>query len=231
MHYCGIVPMQDALQLAMLEEVRASEPPIGLSAIFYEPGSATQVAAELRSLGEFVVAVGAPLSGRHPELERRGVPPLRESPDAARLVELLDLPVFTPGDGQGEGPVPEGAYHDYPLFETHPDGVFYALQGGRLPAKRHPFGMQMRIDELLDDRVTDEGGDLWHRRTEEIDAAACALERPPLRGRPRFLARRFRRRARWCYRAPASHRAPRARASCLPWSGSSCRPSATNRSR
>ena len=33
----------------------------------------------------------------------------------------------------------------------------------------------MRIDELLDDRVTDEGGDLWHRRAEEIDAAACAL--------------------------------------------------------
>ena len=167
--------MQDALQLAMLEEVRASEPPIGLSAIFYEPGSATQVAAELRSLSEFVVAVGAPLSGRHPELERRGVSPLRESPDAARLVELLDLPVFTQGDGQGEGPVAEGAYHEYPLFETHPDGVFYALQGGRLPAKRHPFGMQMRIDELLDDRVTDEGGDLWHRRAEEIDAAACAL--------------------------------------------------------
>ena len=98
--------MQDALQLAMLEEVRASEPPIRLSAIFYEPGSATQVAAELRSLSEFVVAVGAPLSGRHPELERRGVSPLRESPDAARLVELLDLPVFTQGDGQGEGPVP-----------------------------------------------------------------------------------------------------------------------------
>jgi predicted nuclease with RNAse H fold len=175
-HYCGIVPMQDALQLAMLEEVRASEPPIGLSAIFFEPGSAGQVADELRSLGEIVVAVGAPLSGHNRELERRGVPPLRESPEAGRLVELLDLPLFAPGDDHGlHGPVPEGAYHEYPLFETHPDGVFYALQGGRLPAKRHPFGMQMRIDELLDDRVTDEGGDLWHRRIEEIDAAACAL--------------------------------------------------------
>jgi hypothetical protein len=175
-HYCGVVPMQEALQLAMLEEVRAAEPPIGLSAIFFEPGSAAQLAAELRSLGDVVVAVGAPLSGRHRELERRGVPPLRESPEAARLVELLDLPVFAPGDGHGaEGPVPEGAYHDFPLFETHPDGVFYALQGGRLPAKRHPFGMQMRIDELLDDRISDEGGDLWHRRIEEIDATACAL--------------------------------------------------------
>ena len=168
--------MQDALQVAMLEEVRGAEPPIGLSAIFFEPGSAAQVADELRSLGEVVVAVGAPLSGRDRELERRGVPPLRDSPEAARLVELLGLPVFAPGDDHDvQGPVPEGAYHEYPLFETHPDGVFYALQGGRLPAKRHPFGMQMRIDELLDDRVTDEGGDLWHRRIEEIDATACAL--------------------------------------------------------
>jgi hypothetical protein len=175
-HYCGIVSMQDSLQLAMLEEVRASEPPIGLSAIFFEPGSAAQVAAEVRSLGDVVVAVGSPLSGRHRELERRGVSPLRDSPEAGRLVELLDLPVFAPEDDhEAEGPVPEGVYHDYPLFETHPDGVFYALQGGRLPAKRHPFGMQMRIDELLDDRITDESGDLWHRRIEEIDAAACAL--------------------------------------------------------
>jgi len=29
--------------------------------------------------------------------------------------------------------------------------------------------------ELIGDRVIDEGGDLWHRRIEEIDALACAL--------------------------------------------------------
>jgi hypothetical protein len=175
-HYCGVVPMQRALQLAMLEEVRAPEPPIRLSAIFFEPGSAAQVAAELHSLGEVVVGVGAPLSGRQPELERRGVAPQPESLEATRLVELLELPVFTPGDSEeADGPVPEGAYQDFPLFETSADGVFYALQGRRLPAKRHPFGMQMRIDELLGDRVTDEGGDLWQRRIEELDAVACAL--------------------------------------------------------
>ena len=168
--------MQRTLQLAMLEEVRAPEPPIGLGAIFFEPGSAAQVAAELRSLGEVVVGVGAALSGRHPELERMGVAPQPESPEAARLVELLGLAVFTPGDGQdGDGPVPEGAYHDFPLFETSADGIFYALQGRRLPAKRHPYGMQLRIEELLGDRVSDEGGDLWHRRIEELDAVACAL--------------------------------------------------------
>ena len=176
MHYCGVVPMQQALQLAMLEEVRAPEPPIRLSAIFFEPGSAAQVASELRSLGEVVLGVGAPLSGRQPELERRGVPPQPDSPEAVRLVELLGLPVFAPGDElEGDGPVPEGAYHDFPLFETSADGVFCALQGRRLPAKRHPYGMQLRIEELLGDRVTDEGGDLWHRRIEELDAVACAL--------------------------------------------------------
>jgi hypothetical protein len=175
-HYCGVVPMQRTLQLAMLEEVRAPEPPIRLSAMFFEPGSAAQLAEELRSLEDVVVGVGAPLSGRHPELERRGVGPQPESPEAARLVELLGLPVFTLNDGnEGEGSVPDGAYHDFPLFETNADGVFCALQGRRLPAKRHPYGMQLRIEELLGDRVTDEGGDLWHRRIEELDAAACAL--------------------------------------------------------
>ena len=176
MHYCGVVPMQRELQLAMLEEVRAPEPPIRLSAIFFEPGSAAQVAAELRALGEVVVGVGAPLSGRHPELEQRGVAPQPESPEATRLVELLALSLFAPDeDENAEGLVPEGAYHDFPLFETNADGVFFALQGRRLPTKRHPYGMQLRIEELLGDRVTDEGGDLWHRRIEELDAVACAL--------------------------------------------------------
>jgi hypothetical protein len=173
MHYCGIVPAQRTLQLAMLEEVRTPEPPIRLSAIFFEPGSADQVAAELRSLGELVVGVGAPLSGRQPELERRGVPPQPESAEATRVVELLGLPPFAPDDD--EGVVDDGTYHDFPVFETNADGVFSALQGRRLPAKRHPYGMQLRIEELLGDRVTDEGGDLWHRRIEELDAAACAL--------------------------------------------------------
>ena len=64
---------------------------------------------------------------------------------------------------------------DTPLFPTDPDRVFWALQGRRLPAKRHPYGIQLRIDELEDDHIIDEGGDLWHRRIEELDALACAL--------------------------------------------------------
>ena len=185
MHYCGVVPMQGSLQLAMLEEVRTPEPPIRLSAMFFEPGTPAQVTAELGALGDVVVGVGAPLAepragrpGRDCDalLLRRGVGP--QPPDRAtrQLAELLRhlAPFHAPADGR-EGPVPEGAYSDYPVFETNPDGVFCALEGRRLPAKRHPFGLQLRIEELDGDQVFDEGGDLWHRRIEEIDAIACAL--------------------------------------------------------
>lgn len=186
MHYCGVVPMQGALQLAMLEEVRTPEPPIRLSAIFFEPGSAAQVAAELGSLGEIVLAAGAPLQpaagsdgrGCDRALAVRGINPPPPNAQTMRLVELLrGLHVFAPRNGgdAGEGVVEEGAYTDQRLFETNPDAVFCALQGRRLPAKRHPLGMQLRIEELAGDHVADEGGDLWHRRMEELDAAACAL--------------------------------------------------------
>jgi predicted nuclease with RNAse H fold len=187
MHYCGAVPMRGRLQLAMLEEVRTPEPPIRLSAIFFEPGSAESVAAELRSLGEVVLALGAPLSsprqGREARsvdefLRKLGVAPQPADPVSGELADRLrDLPRYTPRDGTDDhdGPVAEGAYNEFPLFETNADAVFCALQGRRLPAKRHPLGIQMRIDELSGDHVIDEGGDLWHRRIEEIDAAACAL--------------------------------------------------------
>jgi predicted nuclease with RNAse H fold len=185
MHYCGVVPMQGALQLAMLEEVRAPEPPIRLSAIFFEPGSAAQVAAELSAFPDVVLGAGAPLSdpsgGRSERdcdalLLRRGVAPLAPDPEMRRLGELLgEFGAYAPDDDGREGAVAEGAYHSAALFETNPDGVFCALQGRRLPAKRHPLGLQLRIAELEDDHVIDDGGDLWHRRIEEIDAAACAL--------------------------------------------------------
>lgn len=144
--------MQQALQLALLEEVRDPEPPIRLSALFYEPGSAEQLAAELRKLGDVVVGIG---SGAHALAEGLGLPTFQAEEDGAA--------------------VPDGAYQETPVFPTDPDRVFWALQGRRLPAKRHPYGMQLRIAELIGDRISDEGGDLWHRRIEEIDALACAL--------------------------------------------------------
>jgi hypothetical protein len=150
--------MQSALQLALIEEVRDPEPPIRLTAVFYEPGSAAQLAAELRTFGDIVVGVG---------------------PGGEPLAEALGLPMYEAEDGNGDRLksvlVPEGAYQETPVFPTDPDQVFWALQGRRLPAKRHPYGMQLRIAELIGDRISDEGGDLWHRRIEEIDALACAL--------------------------------------------------------
>jgi len=132
-----------------------------------------------------VVAVGAPLSAPRggtgeracdEAVARRGVPPRPGHPEVGRLRDLLqELPLFAPRAEGQEGGVGEGSYQDFPLFETHPDALFCALQGRRLPAGRHPLGMQLRIGELEDDHVLDEGGDLWHRRAEEVDAAGCAL--------------------------------------------------------
>jgi hypothetical protein len=150
-HYCGVVPMQRTLQLALLEEVRDPDPPVRLSALFYEPGTPEQVATELRRLGDVVVGIGS---------------------GAEDVAQGLDLSVFQAEDGDR---VPEGAYAETPLFPTDPDRVFWALQGRRLPAKRHPYGVQLRIDELEEDHIVDESGDLWHRRIEELDALACAL--------------------------------------------------------
>jgi hypothetical protein len=159
--YCGVVPMQRARQLALVEEVRDPEPPIRLTAVFYEPGSADELAAELRTLRDVVAGLG---------------------PGAHDVAEALGLPMYQPDDSEVDDgdrlksvPVPEGAYQKTPLFPTDPDRVFWALQGRRLPAKRHPYGIQLRIAELIGDRISDEGGDLWHRRIEEIDALACAL--------------------------------------------------------
>jgi predicted nuclease with RNAse H fold len=183
-HYCGVVPAQGMLQLAMLEEVRTDEPPIHLSALFFEPGDAGAVGAELRRLGDLVVALAAPVTassdGRPARecddlLHRMGVSPQPPHTEMRSLGEQLGAQLFRPEDGLREGPVPEGSYSHFPAFETNADGVFCAMQGRRVPAKRHPLGVQRRIEELEQDRVVDEGGELWHRRIEEIDAVAAAL--------------------------------------------------------
>jgi hypothetical protein len=182
--YCGVVAAGGILQLAMLEELRTPEPPIRLDAVFFEPAGAAQVARELRGLPEMVVAVGGPQVAREGRvcdqiLRARGVVPEPVHPEVAHLVhELHDLGVFEAAGaepGITEGPVPEGSFREAPVFETNPDGVFCALQGRRVPARRHPLGVQVRIQELADDHVIDGGGDLWHRRIEELDAVAAAL--------------------------------------------------------
>lgn len=177
--YCGIALGPGFLQLCALEEELTPEPPVRLRARFYEPGEPTAVVAELRALGEIVVGVGAPAGEDRAcdrELATRGVPPMPFSEPAARVYEeLADLGLYDPHAPAGGGQVAEGAFRRAALFETNPDGVFAALQGRRVPAKRHPLGIQIRVEELDHDHVLDEGGDLWHRRIEEIEAAGVAL--------------------------------------------------------
>ena len=90
----------------MLEELRTTDPPIRLNALFYEPGTAADVARELQALGEVVVAVGAPLAGPRNGrpgrdcdalLLRRGVAPQAATAETRQLADLLrGMPSFAP---------------------------------------------------------------------------------------------------------------------------------------
>lgn len=185
MHYCGVVAARGLLHLCVLGEERVPEPPIRLRAAFYEPGHPEGVAAALDALEAPVVGISAPLTAPSAgaglrvcdaELRRRGVAPQRPSAEVVDLLELIgDHGLFHPAAEPPEGPTPEGAYQASSVFETNVEAVFCALQGRRLPAKRHPLGIALRIEELLEDHVVDEGGDLWHRRLEEVEAAGAAL--------------------------------------------------------
>jgi len=183
--YCGIEVGPAVHHLCALREVRTDEPPVRLEARFFEPGSTEAVAARVRGLGETVVAIASPSAepkgGRSrrlcdERLESCGVGrrPFLE-PGRALFRALADLGVFVPEGEPGEGNVREGDFRAAAVFETNSEGVFSALQNRRMPARRHPLGVQRRIEELESDHVLDEGGGLWNRRIEEIDAAAAAL--------------------------------------------------------
>lgn len=171
--------------LCVLREVRTEEPPVRLGARFYEPGDPSAVARAIRGLGDVVVAIGAPMTkparGREQRvadetLARLGIAPRPYTDAGASLFEsLADLGLFQPAGDDREGNVGEGVFEETPVFETNIEGVFSALQNRRLPARRHPLGVQRRIEELLDDHVIDDGGELWHRRIDEIEAAAAAI--------------------------------------------------------
>ena len=183
MRYCGVVPLGPShLQLVVVEELRDPDPPIRLVASFFEPGSADEVAAQLRLWqDELVVALGGPADPGAGErscdsmLEALGIAPVRASAELSGLAAQLGSLARFAVEEEGTGTVGDGAYTEAPLIETSADGVFCALQNRRLPARRHPLGIQMRIAELEAEEVIDDGGDLWHRRIEELEAAAGAL--------------------------------------------------------
>lgn len=186
MHYCGIeVGAGGVHHLCALREVRTDEPPVRLEARFYEAGPVEAVASAVRSLGEVVVAIAAPMAkpqrGRKWRvcdglLSQAGIAPRPFSEHGGRLFEELeDLGYFNPAGDEREGNVPEGTFRTARVFETNVEAVYSALQSRRLPARRHPLGIQRRMEELLNNYVIDEGGDLLHRRIDEIEAAGAAL--------------------------------------------------------
>ena len=111
MHYCGVVPVQGELQLAMLEEVRAPEPPIRLNALFYEPGDAEAggrraAHAERRGRRGRRAARRAPRRSAGARLRRaaaaaRGRAAGRRIRSVRALADLLrDLPRYAPDGGR-----------------------------------------------------------------------------------------------------------------------------------
>jgi hypothetical protein len=143
------------------------------------------VASRIRALGEAAVAIAAPMTkprggGKQRTcdelLELRGIRPRPFTEEGPKLFEeVADLGLYSPGGDDRQGNVAEGAFQSAPVFETNVDAVFSSLQNRRLPARRNPLGIQRRIDELEDDHVLDEGGNLWHRRIDELEAAGAAL--------------------------------------------------------
>lgn len=176
MRYCGVALGPGFFQVVTLEEVLVPQPPVRLRATFYEPGDLEHVVAAIRDFGDVVVGIGAPAGENRVadrDLAARGVQPLPYSEPVARVYEeLADFGIYA---GGGTDQVEEGAFRSAAVFETSPDGLFAALQGRRVPARRHPLGIQRRIEELEQDHVHDPGGDLLHRRIEEIEAAGVAL--------------------------------------------------------
>ena len=156
-----------------------------LEARFYEPGSAHDIGARVTALGDVVVAIAAPMTeprrGRDQRacdeaLARIGITPRPFAAEGGALYEeLAPLGLYEPDGNETEGNVAEGIFEVARVFETNSEAVFSALQNRRLPAKRHPLGVQRRIQQLADSHVIDEGGDLWHRRIDEIEAAAAAV--------------------------------------------------------
>ncbi len=126
--------------------------------------------------GLFVPDTSRRADERGEDVEEDGAPPAGLGNGNGRgEADAIDDEQHERPEDDAEGEVPEGAFRSARIFETNADGIFFSLQGRRMPAKRHPLGIERRIDELLEDHVQDPDGDLWHRRIEELEAAAAAL--------------------------------------------------------
>ena len=224
MHYCGVVASRRALlQLGVLEEVRTPEPPIRLSALFFEPGAAGAGGrASCARSATWWWRSGAPLAGAgdgRPArdcdalLRRRGVAPPAPDTEMRRGSPTLlrDLPALRPADEDGA----EGAG-----ARRAPTTRLAAVRDQRrrrvLRAPGPPAARQAPPARDAARGSTSSRRPRRRRRRRPLappDRGARrgrrALCAPPLRRRARLLARRPARRASWCCparRCPSSSR-------------------------
>lgn len=195
MLYAGVTTSPDPAhhQVCALEETEV-EGGVELHATFYEPGTVDQVAREVVRLDQIVVALDAPAEADERACDRilretgmvlgPASGPLaaggqaRLSAVGGLLESLTNLGLYEPeadeaGD-EREGQVGEEAWQSARLLETRADAVFAALQGYRPSPRGYPLGNQARIQALALAHVIDPEDGLWHRTTDEIDAAAAA---------------------------------------------------------
>ena len=237
MRYSGVVPLGPShLQLVVVEELRDPDPPIRLVASFFEPGSADEVASQLRLWeGEVVVALGGPSDPEAGErscdamLAGLGVAPTRASPELAAAGGAARClgPLHRRGRGRRHGGG-RGLHRRAADRDQRRRRVLRAAEpatAGPPPPARYP------------DAHRRAGGRGGHRRRRRPVAPAhrgargrCRRAvRSPLRGRSRLLAgrarmassscparprRRASRPAAWCRRSsacrwPAPSRPPR----------------------
>ena len=202
-----------ALQLAMLEEVRAPEPPIRLQrASSTSPATPSQVVARAALARRRGGRRGCAARGRGSRACDASWPsaacrrmPLR--PSRRRLLLRGAWPAGVHARGGRRATARAGGGGRLSPASRLRDQRRRRLLRAPGPARCRPSATRSASSgasrSWSDDHVIDEGGDLWHRRIEEIDAAGAALCGAPLRRRARATGLVTPPRAWWCCRERA----------------------------
>ena len=187
MRYCGVVAAQGLLQLAMLEEVRTRSRRSACARASTSRARPSRWRRSCARSDDVVVARGGPLGPprrargralRRRSCRSRGVPPRRPRPrDVAGWSELLaGLVPSRPAGGRPGGRRARGRLRgDAACSRRTPTASSARCTGRRLPAQAAPARHAAADRGAARRARQDDGGDLWHRRIEEIDAVAAAL--------------------------------------------------------
>ena len=108
---------------------------------------------------------------------RRGAAAAQRGGAAAGGPAATALAAYRPDEADGEtGPVEEGAYRRFAAVRDQP-GRRVLRAAGSPAARPSAIRSACRCGSRSwpGDHVIDDGGELWHRRIEELEAVACAL--------------------------------------------------------